>query len=162
MFFAAITSARRRVRFATPYFIPSAELKFALRAAAFRGVEVEVFLPSKSDHPFIRRATYANLGNLASSGVKFWEHPEPFVHTKAYVIDSTWALMGSPNVDPRSFSLNYEVMMEMSNTPLIGELEQWFDNARKEATAITMQVIRQRPLSTRLLDHFCNLFSPIL
>ena len=127
-----------------------------------RGVRTEVYFPAETDHPMTRRAAYANLRPLVEAGVRVYEMAPPFVHAKAYLIDDEWALMGSANLDPRSFSLNYEVLVEMSRTKLIDELIDWILEMRHTAREITLTMLLERPLRSRLLDHFANLFGPIL
>ena len=162
LLFAAIGAARRSIRLVSPYFIPEGALEFALRTAAMRGVRTEVYFPAETDHPMTRRAAYANLRPLVEAGVRVYEMAPPFVHAKAYLIDDEWALMGSANLDPRSFSLNYEVLVEMSRTKLIDELIDWILEMRHTAREITLTMLLERPLRSRLLDHFANLFGPIL
>ena len=162
LLFAAIGAARHTIRLVSPYFIPDEALQFALRTAALRGVQTELYLPVETDHPMIRRAAYANLPPLARAGVRIFEMAAPFVHAKAYLIDDEWALMGSANIDPRSFSLNYEVMVEMSRSKLVVDLIQWIELMRETSTEITLQMLLDRPLRSRLVDHFANLFGPML
>lgn len=160
--FAAFGLARRRIQIATPYFLPEEALHFALTSAVLRGVQAEVFVPSVTDHPVIRRATFAKLLPLVTAGVRVYDQPPPFVHAKAYLIDGEWALMGSANMDPRSLRLNYEVMAEMSKTAVLAELSAWFDEARARSTRITREALLQRPLRTRMVDNFWRLFTPLL
>ena len=162
LFFQAINSARRTLRIATPYFIPTAALKLALRGAALRGVDTQLFLPGVSDHPLIRRASYTYLPALAQAGVKIFESPPPFVHTKAVLVDGKLALLGSANVDPRSMRLNYELMVEMSHSSVLGELEAWFDEARARGAEITLGDLKRRPWRRRFGDRAANLFSPLM
>jgi cardiolipin synthase len=162
LYFAAIGGAKRSIRLVTPYFIPEAPLSYALMNAALRGVETELFLPGKSDHPFIKRASYMHLPGLIEAGVKIYEQAPPFIHTKAYLFDDAWALMGSPNMDPRSFRLSYESILEISHTSVLDELKSWIDDSRANSTLLTASTLQSRPLRSRLLDRFCNLFSPIL
>ncbi|MBN1946416.1 MAG: cardiolipin synthase [Bradymonadales bacterium] len=162
LLFSAIGAARQSIQLVSPYFIPGTPLSTALRSAAMRGIETEVFLPQATDHPIIRRATYANLLPLVSAGVKVWEHPPPFVHAKAYLFDGNLALMGSPNFDPRGFRLNYELIIEISSTPMLDQLKGWIDLRRSVSRPVTVPKLKYRPLTSRLVDHFWNLLSPAL
>ncbi len=162
LLFTALGAARDSIQLVTPYFVPDPAFLFALRSAALRGVRTEVYLPCENDHPFIKRAAYANLRPLVEAGVEVFEMAAPFVHAKAYVIDEEWALMGSANLDSRSFWLNYEVMVEMSNSKLLGDLGRWIADMRTNSEQITAQILRKRTLRQRLVDHFCNLFGPVL
>lgn len=162
LLFSAIGAAQRTIRLVTPYFVPEEPLEFALRNAAMRGVDTQIFLPAETDHPTIKRAAYAVLPRLVKAGVKVFETPGPFVHAKAYLVDGEWALMGSPNFDPRSFALSYEVAVEMSETPLIENLEAWIDGVRERAITVTGEALANRPFRQRLGDHFWNLFGPLM
>jgi len=102
----AISSARRRVSIMIPYFLPSREMISALQTAALRGVEVTVILPAKNNLPFVHWATRNMLWQLLQRGVRVYYQPPPFVHTKLFVVDDRYALIGSANMDSRSLRLN--------------------------------------------------------
>lgn len=162
LFFQAISSARESVRIATPYFIPGTALLLALRSAALRGVDVRLYLPGKNDHPMIRRASYAWLPRILSAGVKVFEQPPPFVHTKALMVDGNWALLGSANMDPRSFQLNYEVVVEISRSQLLSDLDDWLNEAERRSERVTLEALTSRGWLSRLVDHGAALFSPLM
>jgi cardiolipin synthase len=162
LFFSAITAARKKINLITPYFIPDPALKYALQSAALKGVEVEIFLPSETDHPIVRRASMVHLAPLLESGVRIFEHPPPFVHAKACIVDNLWCLMGSANFDPRSFNLSYEIMVEIEEPAFLASLLSWVEDSRTLVSEIKPDFLKSRPIQSRLFDRVCNLFSPFL
>ncbi|MCF6178067.1 MAG: cardiolipin synthase [Geopsychrobacter sp.] len=158
----AIGCARKSIRIMTPYFIPERPLVYAINTAAMRGVQVELFLPIENNLPFVAWATRAYLAELLQYNVKIYYQPPPFVHSKLLVIDDAYALVGSTNLDPRSFRLNFEFNLEIYDLDLVGKLCQHIDTARKDSRELTLAEIQERPMSIKLVDAFAKLFSPFL
>jgi cardiolipin synthase len=159
---AALAGAHRSVQIMTPYFLPPRELIGALQSAALRGVAVEVILPGVSDQRAVKWATQHLLWELVGRGVKVFYRPAPFAHTKLLMVDGYYAQIGSANLDPRSLRLNFELVVELFDTALIGGLQQHFEAVRAEAEEVTLRQLQARRLPTRLRDAFCWLFSPYL
>ena len=110
---AAVGAARSSIRIMTPYFLPDDRIITALALAAMRGVEVDIVVPERSNHPAVDCAMRAHVGPLLTAGCRIWMHPEPFDHSKLLVIDDSWCLVGSANWDTRSFTLNFEINVEV-------------------------------------------------
>ena len=159
---AAIAAARHRVQIMTPYFLPTRELITALHSAALRGIAVEVFLPAVSDHRVIHYASRHLLREMLERGVRVYYQAAPFSHSKLFVMDDSYALIGSANMDPRSLRLNFELNVEVYQARLAGQLHQHFDSVRASATPLTVSQLRKLPLWQRLRDAVCWLFSPYL
>jgi len=159
---AALAGAHRSVQIMTPYFLPPRELIGALQSAALRGVSVEVILPGVSDQRAVKWATQHLLWELVGRGVKLFFRPAPFAHTKLLMVDGYYAQIGSANLDPRSLRLNFELMVEVFDTGLIGGLQQHFESVKAEAEEVTLRQLQSRSLPARLRDAFCWLFSPYL
>ncbi|MCA9562295.1 MAG: cardiolipin synthase [Myxococcales bacterium] len=162
MMVAAIGLADQTVQLVTPYFVPTEPLKFAIISACLRGVTVELLVPRENDHPFIRRASLAHMKPLVEAGMVVWERKPPFVHAKAVLIDNSWALLGSANLDPRSFQLSYELMVETSDPDAVTDLRRWLQTAREESQQLAPDWFEERTLRSRLLDKACALVSPLL
>ena len=109
----AVSSARERVRIMTPYFLPSRGLIGAMQSAALRGVAVDVILPLRNNLPFMDWATRNMLWELLERGIRVFYQPPPFAHSKLFVVDDQYGLIGSPNIDPRSLRLNFELAVEI-------------------------------------------------
>ena len=159
---AAFGLARRKVMVMTPYFLPSRELIGAMQAAALRGVEVTVVLPAKNNLPFVHWATRNMLWELLQRGVRIYYQPPPFVHTKLFLLDDCYALVGSANIDPRSLRLNFEFALEIFDHDFCELLETHFVEALGRSREVTLQEVDSRPLPARTRDALAWLFTPYL
>jgi len=158
----ALACAKSHVRIMTPYFIPSRAQLAAINTAALRGVRVEILLPEQSNLPFVAWATNALLFELLEQKTHIYFQPPPFVHSKLLLIDDEYALIGSANIDPRSLRLNFEFNVEVFDSETVSELTSHFNQSREQAREISLEDMDQRPLSRRLRDSFCKLFTPYL
>lgn len=158
----AIGLARRRVAIMTPYFIPPRELLGALQTAALRGVDVAILLPGRNNLFFMHRATRHLLWELLQRGVRVYQQPGPFVHSKMLLVDDEYAQVGSANLDPRSLRLNFELALEVLDRDLVGRLGAHFEQARAAAAEVTLAQVDGRRTATRLVDGLAWLFSPYL
>ena len=158
----AIGAARRRIAIVTPYFLPSAEMIAALSSAALRGVEVSVIVPRRSNLPFIDWATRNLLAEPLAHGVRVFCQPQPFAHTKLFLVDGHYCQIGTANIDPRSLRLNFELAVETFDDTLSRTL--WGDVSRMlaHATAVSAEEIATRPLGARLRDALAWLATPYL
>lgn len=159
---AAFHAAQRSVRIATPYFVPGSSLVAAMVMAALRGVKVTLLLPSKLDLPFMRWVADAYLWQLLVRGIEVYRHPPPFVHTKLMVVDDRWVLLGSANLDPRSFRLNFEFNVEAYDPELARSLVGWYDETIRRSDQVSLAEVDSRPLPQRLRDGLVKMFSPHL
>lgn len=159
---AAVSAARQSVRLVTPYFVPPPTLTRAMVLAALRGVRVSLFLPSHLDLPFMRWVADAYLWQILQHGVRVYHRPPPFVHTKLAVVDDRWLLIGSANLDPRSFRLNFEFNVEAYDAALARGLGSWLDGLAAESHEVTLHEVDARSTPRRLRDGFVRLFSPYL
>jgi cardiolipin synthase A/B len=158
----AVSMARERVYLMTPYFLPSRELIGALQSAALRGVDVKVVLPRKNNLPYIKWAGENMLWELLKYGVRVFYQPPPFVHTKLFLIDGFYAVVGSANIDPRSLRLNFELALEVFDEPFNADLAHRFLLAVSRSSERTMADVDGRSLPVRVRDSLCWLFSPYL
>ena len=125
--------ARQRIMIVTPYFIPDAGVQEALKLAALRGVVVDLVLPGKSNHRMADIARSRYLRELAKAGGRIWFPPGSMVHAKALVIDNTFAMAGSANLDIRSLFLNCEVMSGFYSDIDIQWLANWLEVLRDQS-----------------------------
>jgi len=158
----ALSTAHERVCIMTPYFIPSRELIAALSAAALRGVRVEIILPRKNNLPYVGWAANAFLWEVLQHGVRIYFRPPPFSHSKLFLIDDYYAIIGSANLDPRSLRLNFEFNVEVFDSELGAQLVAHFDAVRAQSHETTREEMDARSLPIKLRDSVCKVFAPYL
>jgi len=160
--FHAIVSARRRVWIETPYFVPDAPILMALATAARRGVDVEILLPQRTDHPLVDRAGESFLADLLEAGVRVFRYEPGMLHTKLVVVDGRWGMLGSANMDIRSFRLNFEVNLLVLSPDLAARIEGIYQADRSLARPFTRSHVDSASLLHRVVTSTCRLLSPVL
>ena len=158
----ALAAAKRSVRIATPYFLPDSTIVTALNLAAMRGVRVDILLPARSNLPFVQWASTAQWWQVLEHGCRLWLSPPPFDHSKLFLVDDTWCLVGSTNWDPRSLRLNFEFNVECYDPTLFRILADWFDAQLAQARQTTLAEVDARSLPVRLRDGIARLLTPFL
>lgn len=156
----AINAARTSVRVVTPYFLPDRTVVNALQLAALRGVAVDIVVPERNNLPFVGWAMQANEWRLAGYGIHLHHSPDPFDHTKLFLVDGTWTLIGSSNWDSRSLELNFEINVECYDGRFAAAMTAVFEAKRASARALGLPP--RRALPVRLRNNFFRLFSPYL
>jgi cardiolipin synthase len=159
--FAAFTAARRRLWIETPYFVPDDGIGAALRNAALRGVDVRLIVPGTSDLRIVTLAGRSYYDEMMAAGVRIFLYRPTNLHSKVLVVDDDVGVIGSPNVDMRSFFLNFELGLFLYGRPLIEALAEGFlaDLERSEPIDPERFARRSRPL--QLLEDTCRIFSPL-
>ncbi len=158
----ALSCAGKRVQIMTPYFIPDRALISALITTAMRGVEVSLILPARNNLPLVHWATRSYLWELLQCGIRIFYQPPPFVHTKLFIVDGLWSLIGSANLDPRSLRLNFELNLEIYDCHFNGMLAKHYLATLSRSREITLAEMDERPLPERLRDGAAKLLSPYL
>jgi cardiolipin synthase len=158
----ALSCARDRVEIMTPYLIPDRQMVAALVTAALRGVEVTIILPRLNNLPYVHWANRAFLPELLQFGIRVFYHPPPFVHTKLFLVDGVWGLIGSANLDPRSLRLNFEFNLEVYDPEFGARLGAHFHEALARSQRVPAAELARRPLPEKLRDSLAKLFSPYL
>ncbi len=121
----ALFSARRRLWFVTPYFVPDETLATAFLVAAHRGIDLKLLVPARSNHPVADLARGSYLRDIQDAGGKVLLYPGGMVHAKVMVMDDDLTVIGSANLDMRSFFLNYECALFAYDGPSIAASEAW-------------------------------------
>jgi cardiolipin synthase len=158
----AMAAAHRRIALMTPYFLPPRGVLSALQTAALRGLAVDVVLPRRSNLPYVDWATRNMLWELLKWGGRVFWQPPPFSHTKLFVVDGTYAQIGSANIDARSLRLNFELNLEIFDSAVGGRIERFIDEAIDESSPVSIAQLDGRPLPVKLRDAAAWLFSPYL
>lgn len=130
----AIYRADRSIDISTPYFVPDAPLLQALAAARRRGVDVQLFVPRRSNHALADQVAAPMLRELQAAGATIWCYPR-MLHAKAVCIDGAWAAVGSANFDMRSLFLDYEIVVRLRDSTEIEHLQRWFAATRAASSA---------------------------
>lgn len=161
-FFAAIATAHRRVLITTPYFVPDEPIVSALTTAAMRGIDVRVIVPVGGDSMLVDLAARSYFPELVQAGVKMYEYLPRFVHSKTMVVDDDLAIVGSANMDNRSFRLNFEACAVVYGQSLAAKLAAVFEDDLAECREVKPKQIRNEGLVQRLGEATARLFSPML
>ena len=160
--FQGIAGARRRAWLTTPYFVPDESLRTALLAGALRGVDIRILVPGRSDMRLVRAAGRSYYLDLIRAGVRIYEYQAGFVHAKTLLVDDAVTSVGSANMDIRSFELNHEVNVLVSDAALVAQMEREFLQDLGDAVEITAKAWEHRPYVTRLKENTARLLSPLL
>lgn len=157
-----IHKAKKRIYIQTPYFIPDESIQSALLVAAYSGVEVNVMIPCKPDHPFVYWATMSYVGELVMAGANCYTYDNGFLHAKGMSIDGEACCYGTANMDIRSFALNFEVNAMIYDEKIAQQMEEIFKEDLKLCTQITKDRYKGRSLWLRFKEQVCRLLSPVL
>ncbi len=157
-----ITKARKSIYIQTPYFIPDESIFNALKIAVGSGIEVNIMIPCKPDHPFVYWATYSYVGDMVMAGAKCYTYNNGFLHSKGMIVDCEVFCYGTANMDIRSFSLNFEVNAVVYNHEKAYQMEKLFREDLKYCTRITKDMYAGRGLGLRVREQMCRLLSPLL
>lgn len=157
-----IACARRRVRIATPYFLPETELIAAITTARLRGVEVDIVLSERNNQALVRWACDAILPELVRAGCRVWKTAGPFDHSKLMVVDDAWVLLGSSNLDPRSLRLNFEFNVECHDPALGRDMAALLEAKQGLARLVTAEELAGYSWLRRFRDRLARLGVPYL
>jgi cardiolipin synthase A/B len=158
----ALAVARSRVRIVTPYFLPDEMLIAALKVTALRGVAVDIVIPERNNLRVMDWATRPQLTELIESGCRVHLSPPPFDHTKLFLVDELWSLIGSTNWDARSLRLNFEYNLECYDGDLARRLDLLVAERMSRARHLEAAELRSLPLAARLRNGLARLMSPYL
>lgn len=136
-YFKVFTISRQRLYITNPYFIPNESILSALKQAALSGVDVRLLLPAKSDSAIVGAASRFYFSELLQAGVRIFLYKKGFVHAKTVVADGNLSIIGTANMDIRSFDLNFEIMPVINDRTLAEHLESVFHDDLRECDEIT-------------------------
>jgi cardiolipin synthase A/B len=157
-FTTLIYSAQHRVSLTSPYFVPDESLLYAVTTAAQRGVDVELFVSEEGDQFMVYHAQCSYYRALLESGVRIYLYPAPYVlHSKHFTIDDDVAVLGSSNMDMRSFGLNYEVSLMILGPDIVRRMRGVEDRYREGSRELTLDEWGRRSYRSRWLDNVMRL-----
>lgn len=157
-----LATAKSSIKCVTPYFIPDQGLSQALMLAARRGVKVELILPSKIDWMPVLWATRSYLDDLLQAGVVIYAYPHVLLHAKMLLVDHSSMLVGSSNLDPRSFYTNFELDFLIKEADLVRQADDLFVHEISRSKLFAADEFLKRSRWRRIGENFCRLFSPLL
>ena len=157
---AMLSSARHRAWIETPYLIPDETLESALRVAHLRGVDVQVIVPKLGDSKLVTAASHTYCEALTKAGIVVFEFGPPMLHAKTIVVDDTVALVGTANLDNRSFRLNFEIAAAFYDRAAVAELARRFERDRAASQPFPSR--KRNPRLTVILESIARLTSPVL
>lgn len=160
-YFVAITKAKHHIYISTPYFVPNESILTALKTAALSGIDVRIILPGKSDSTVVYWSSLSYVLELLEAGIKVYLYQKGFNHSKIMMIDSSFASVGSANMDIRSFEDNFEVAAIVYDSEITTELERSFIKDIRRSHRITIEDWENRPLKQSFKESFARLFSPL-
>ena len=157
-----IQSANEVIYIQSPYLVLDRSFLDALKIAISQGVEVNIMIPNKPDHIIVYWATTSYAGELLKAGAKVYRYERGFLHSKVLIVDHFLSLVGSANMDERSFSLNFEASALLYSYEINKKLREQFDQDLQHSTHITQECYEKRPLMQKIKEPIARLFSPLL
>jgi len=162
LFLGLLYSAQRRIVLVSPYFVPDEAMLLAITTACHRGVEVELFVSEQGDQAMVYHAQRSYYEVLLRAGVRVWMYRKPYIlHTKAFTIDEEVAVIGSSNMDMRSFGLNMEISMMVRGEEFVQEMRRVEDKYRSLSRELTLEEWNRQPLRSTVLDNLARLTSAL-
>lgn len=162
LFNSLLYSAEERITISSPYFVPDDSLLYAITTAAQRGVKVEIFVSEQGDQFLVHHAQRSYYEALLKAGVRIYLYPKPAVlHAKHITVDSEVAVIGSSNMDMRSFSLNLEVTVMMIDDAVVRRMREVEDNYRAVSRELVLEEWINRPILARYVDNVARLTATI-
>ncbi len=159
---AALAAAQRHIIMTTPYLVPDEPTLLALAMAADRCVKVDLIVPKTSDHPIVAAAGRYYYQTLLEAGVHIHTYNAGMLHAKTITVDDSFSLLGSANLDIRSFYLNFEVNVLLYGQQITQHLRFAQQNYLNQCDPIILSAWRKRPLIKQYAEGVASLFSPLL
>ena len=162
MFASLMFNARRELIVTTPYFVPVDSLQAALRAAANRGVDTTVIFPAHNDAFAVKAASQSYYEDLLRAGVRIFEYQPGLLHAKTVTVDGEVTLIGSANMDRRSFDLNYENNILFCDAAMTKAVRDRQVSYLADSRQITQQMVLNWSWRTRLWNNALAVVGPVL
>jgi len=162
MFESLLFAARREVVVTTPYYVPDDSLQNALCTAAYRGVDTTIVFPARNDSWVVGAASRSYYADLLAAGVKIHEYEGGLLHTKSVTVDGEISLIGSANMDRRSFELNYENNILFHDAALTSVLRERQQSYIARSHPVTNESVAAWPMRRRLWNNLIATLGPVL
>ena len=155
-------AARHELFITTPYYVPDEAMQIALCASAYRGVETTIIFPARNDSFIVQAASRSYYADLLAAGVRIFEFEGGLLHTKSLTLDGEITLIGSANMDRRSFDLNYENNILFCNSALTAEMRRSQEAYLAQSHEVTAEMVAQWPITRRLWNNAIAMLGPVL
>jgi cardiolipin synthase len=162
LFEALFFTARRELIVTTPYYVPDEALQAALRASAWRGVETTLIVPARNDSWIVAAASRSYYADLLEAGVKIHEYRAGLLHTKSITVDGEITLIGSANLDRRSFELNFENSIMTWDKGFTSAVRARQLDYLRSARPVTAQAVAAWSTGRRLWNNAVATLGPLL
>jgi len=162
MFTSLIYTARRELVISTPYYVPDESMQAALCASARRGVDTIIVFPAKNDSSIVGAASRSYYDDLLAAGVNIFEYEGGLLHTKSLTLDGEVTLIGSANMDRRSFELNYENNILFYDRSLTADVRQRQDDYIAKSRPVTYEMVANWTWHRRLWNNAIAMLGPVL
>jgi len=162
MFEPLMFAARREVVVTTPYYEPDESLQNALCTTAYRGVDTTIVFSARNDSWIVGAASRSYYAELLAAGVKVFEYEGGLLHTKSLTLDGEVTLIGSANMDRRSFELNYENNILFHDSALTGVIRERQQDYIARSHPVTKEAVAAWPMSRRLWNNLIATLGPVL
>jgi cardiolipin synthase len=159
---SAIATATKYIYIQSPYFMPTDVLATCLQMAALSGVDVRLMIPARSDSRLTDESTCSYLEAQLDAGVRVFRYTEGFLHSKAIVIDDFVSIIGSCNLDERSFVQNFEANAFIYDSATGMKLKELFLNDINNSEELSREIWANRKRRQKLKESFARLFSPLM
>ncbi|HWM34164.1 MAG TPA: cardiolipin synthase [Pseudolysinimonas sp.] len=162
MFNSLVYAAQERIILVSPYFVPDDSMLYAITTAAQSGLDVQLFVSAIGDQFFVFHAQRSYYEQLLRAGVRIFRYARPTIlHAKHFTIDDQVSVIGSSNLDMRSFTLDLEVSVMVRGGTFLEQLRAIEDDYRTHSTELTLDEWMSRPLYRRILDHVARLTAAV-
>jgi cardiolipin synthase len=162
MFESLMYTARRELVISTPYYVPDESMQAALCASARRGVETTIIFPARNDSWIVAAASHSYYAELLDAGVQIHEYEGGLLHTKSLTLDGQITLIGSANMDRRSFELNYENNILFYDPTLTADMRRRQADYLADSHAVTAEMVAAWPMRRRLWNNTIAILGPVL
>ncbi len=155
-------ASRRELTLSTPYYVPDESLQHALCAASYRGVETTIIFPANNDSWVVGGASLSYYEELLDAGVNIYEYVGGLLHTKSLTLDGQITLIGSSNMDRRSFDLNYENNILLCDRKLTADVRERQQQYISMSNSVTRDIVSSWSVPQRLWNNTLAVLGPIL
>ncbi len=161
VYFSAIATAKKSIYLCTPYFSPNESILTALKTAALSGIDVRIILPGKSDSGIANWNSRSYISELLDAGVRVYLYDSGFNHSKLMIVDGVFSSVGSPNVDMRSFNLNFEITALIYDEDFAAKLNHIYFKDLEDSVEVLSELWDGRRRSEKIKESLSRIFGPL-